>query len=101
MSRDPKEYSWYLTSGGAHEPILITDAIAPANLLKFVSCNCSGNCTTKRCSCKKNNVKCISACGTSMATSARTLMLKLRTPLTTEPHVEAFFKTLYYIEKKV
>ena len=64
MSRDPKEYGWYLISGGAYEPILITDDIAPANLLKFASCNCSGNCSTKRCPCKKNNVKCISACGT-------------------------------------
>ena len=64
MSRDPKEYGWYLTTGGAYEPFLKTDAIAPANLLKFVSFNCSGNCTTKRCSCKKNNVKCILACGT-------------------------------------
>ena len=33
-----------------------------------------------------------------MATSARTL-LKLRTPMNTEPHVEAFFKTLLYRKK--
>ena len=34
MSRDPKEYGWYLTSGGAYEPILITDAIERKKLHK-------------------------------------------------------------------
>ena len=63
MSRDPKQYGCFLTSSGSYEPTLTTNAIAPASLLKFVSCNCSGNCSTRRCSCKKNNVKCISACG--------------------------------------
>ena len=63
MSRDPKQYGCFLTSTGSYEPTLTTDDIAPASLLKFISCNCSGNCSTKRCSCKKNNVKCISACG--------------------------------------
>ena len=39
MSRDPKN-GWYLTSGGAYEPIQILDAIAPMNLIKLVRCNC-------------------------------------------------------------
>ena len=64
MSRDPKKYGWYLTSGGAYEPIQTLNAIAPINLIKLVSCNCAGDCTTRRCYCKKNNVKCIAACGT-------------------------------------
>ena len=56
--RDPRLYGWYVTSAKQFKPIM-----APANLLRFVSCNCSGDCTTKRYSCKKNNIKCISACG--------------------------------------
>ena len=36
MSRDSKEYSWYMTSGGAYEPIQTLDAIAPMNLIKSV-----------------------------------------------------------------
>ena len=64
MSRDPKECSWYLTSGGAYEPIQALDATALMNLIKLVSCNCAGHCTTRRCYCKNNNVKCIAACGT-------------------------------------
>ena len=63
MSRDPRLYWWYVTSAGEFEPIMTLDDIAPANLLRFVSCTCSGDCSTKRCSCKKNNVRCISACG--------------------------------------
>ena len=77
---------WYVTSARQYEPIMTLDDIAPANLLRFVSCNRSGDCTTKRCSCKKNSpykhstciprrfnveytwsvcrdAKCISACG--------------------------------------
>ena len=64
MSRDPKEYGWYLTSGGAYEPMQTLDAIAPMNLIKLGRCNCSGDCTTRRCYCKNKNVKCIAACGT-------------------------------------
>ena len=39
------------------------DDIAPANLLRFFSCNSSSDYTTNRFSCKKNNIKCISAFG--------------------------------------
>ena len=61
MSRDPRLYGWHVTSVGEFEPIMMSYDIASANLLRFVSCNCSGDCTIKRYSCKKNNVKCISA----------------------------------------
>ena len=63
MPKDPRLHGWYVISAGQFEPIMTLDGIAPANLLQFVSCNCPGDCTTKRYSCKKNNVKCISACG--------------------------------------
>ena len=62
MSRDPRQFGWY-EKFGRYEPIPTTAAVAPPNLLKFVSCNCSCDCNTRRCSCRKNNVKCISACG--------------------------------------
>ena len=61
MSRDPKN-GWYLTSGGAYEPIQKLDAIAPMNLIKLVGYNCARDCTTRQCYCKNNNVKCIAAC---------------------------------------
>ena len=66
MSRDPTKYGWYVTSAGTYEPILTDNPIAPKNLVKLVSCNCGGDCSTKRCYCRKNNVKCISACGSCL-----------------------------------
>lgn len=62
MSLNPLDYGWIQTAFG-YEPIAMTGAMAPDKLLKFISCSCKGDCSTKRCSCKKNKVKCISACG--------------------------------------
>ena len=55
-----------------YEPI-VTMPMAPESLLKFVSCNC--NCSTKRCSCYKNKVKCISACGQCHGTDCKNVEL--------------------------
>ena len=62
MSRDPLNYGWLLSPCG-YEPVLMTQPVAPENLLKFVTCGCKGDCSTQRCSCTKNKVKCIAACG--------------------------------------
>ena len=62
MSLDPCEYGW---TRGVHgfEPVPTSDPMAPVELLHFTSCNCKGDCSSRRCSCKKNNVHCIAACG--------------------------------------
>ena len=70
MSRDPLSYGWFLSPFG-YEPILMTEPMAPENLLKFITCNCKGNCATQRCSCKKNQVKCIPACGNCHGTDCK------------------------------
>ena len=44
ISRDPRLYAWYTTSAAQFEPLMTLDDFAPANLLRFVSRNCSGNC---------------------------------------------------------
>ena len=62
MSLKPEEYGWTCGRFG-YEPIFMTEPVAPENLLKFVSCNCKGDCTSQRCSCQKNNVRCVTACG--------------------------------------
>ena len=46
-----------------YEPIPTLDPMAPEELLGFTTCNCNGDCSNQRCSCKKNGVKCILACG--------------------------------------
>lgn len=62
MSLDPSGYGWTVGVHG-YEPVPTLDPMAPEELLRFISCNCKGDCSNRRCSCKKNDVKCISACG--------------------------------------
>ena len=61
MSLDPSGYGWTVGARG-YEPVPTLDPMAPEELLQFTSCNCKGDCSNRRCSCKKNDVKCISAC---------------------------------------
>jgi hypothetical protein len=44
-------------------PVMMDLPPAPESLLQIVRCNCSSDCSTKRCSCRKNNLECSSACG--------------------------------------
>ena len=60
-SLNPSDYGWTLGVHG-YEPVPTLDPMAPEGLLKFTSCNCHGDCSNQRCSCKKNGVMCISAC---------------------------------------
>ena len=50
---------------GAHgyEPIPALNDMALEEVLGITTCNNNGDCSNQRCICKKNNVKCISACG--------------------------------------
>ncbi len=61
MSLDPSSYGWIVGSQG-YEPVPTLQPMAPEELLEFTSCNCKGNCSNRRCSCRKNEVTCISAC---------------------------------------
>ena len=59
-----KETSW----GWKHyenefKPIATDIAPAPADLLKIIRCNCSTDCATAKCTCKKNDMSCSAACG--------------------------------------
>ncbi|KAG0723030.1 hypothetical protein GWK47_043402 [Chionoecetes opilio] len=56
------DYGWTVGVHG-YEPVPTLDPMAPEELLQFASCNFNGDCSNRRCSCKKNGVKCISACG--------------------------------------
>ena len=62
MSLNPSNYGWKIGVHG-YEPVPTLDPMAPEELLKFTTCNCHGDCSNRRCSCKKNGVMCISACG--------------------------------------
>ena len=70
MSLDPSKYGWMVGIHG-YEPVPTLDPMAPEELLQFTNCNCHGDCSNRRCSCKKNGVKCISACGICKGTSCK------------------------------
>ena len=44
-------------------PVCSKDDIAPKELIDLVSCNCNGDCSKGRCTCKKNSVACTDFCG--------------------------------------
>uniref|UniRef100_UPI00358E3900 uncharacterized protein n=1 Tax=Myxine glutinosa TaxID=7769 RepID=UPI00358E3900 len=69
---DVLDYGWKLGDQG-YAPVPTTDPIAPDYLLKFVCCNCEGECSTLRCCCKKQGVKCISACGNCHGNSCQNI----------------------------
>ncbi|KAK0155278.1 hypothetical protein N1851_002375 [Merluccius polli] len=71
-SLDVLEYGWKQGKHG-YEPVPTTDPMAPDYLLKLVSCNCAGDCGTLRCCCKKQGVKCISACGNCHGNSCQNI----------------------------
>ena len=63
---DPKQWGWKLDDS-ILTPVMTDIAAAPENLLKFVRCNCKlssrNPCGTNICSCRKNGLKCVTACG--------------------------------------
>ncbi|XP_065652097.1 uncharacterized protein LOC136079741 [Hydra vulgaris] len=63
---DPKEWGWKLDNG-CLLPIPTDKEVAPPNILKVIRCDCKTSsrnmCGTNMCSCRKNGLKCMSACG--------------------------------------
>ena len=73
MHLDPLKYGWKLTEYG-FEPNPSLNPIAPQELLELTHCNCTTNCNNRRCYCRKNGLKCISACGYCKGTSCHNSM---------------------------
>lgn len=63
---DPTQWGWELR-GSRLNPIMSDIEPAPENLLKFIRCNCKmsarNTCGGNMCSCRKNGLKCVTACG--------------------------------------
>ena len=56
------EWGWRL-SDGLLAPVMTDIPPAPEALLRIIRCNCMTDCSTSRCSCRKNNLECSPACG--------------------------------------
>ncbi|XP_065911780.1 uncharacterized protein [Dysidea avara] len=63
---NPEEWGWRL-DGTRLNPVMTDLPAAPETLLKFVRCKCKPSsrnpCGTNACSCRKNGLKCVTACG--------------------------------------
>ena len=62
INLQPEEWGWKI-DGGQYFPIMTDIEVAPVQLLEMVRCNCQTDCSTRRCSCRKHNMECSSACG--------------------------------------
>ena len=82
-SLNPCDYGWTLGVHG-YETVLTLDPMAPENLLKFVSCNCHGDCSSRRCTCKKNGVMCIPV---ERLTGTKMIWPKNHSSLITKPEI--------------
>ena len=73
---NPEQWGWKL-DGTMFAPITTDLAAAPENYLKFVRCKCKlsskNPCGTNICSCHKNGLKCVTACGDCRGKALRTL----------------------------
>ena len=62
----PVEWGWENTGKGMR-PVKSSKEIAPDNILKGIRCKCKltskNPCGTNICSCRKNGIKCMPACG--------------------------------------
>jgi hypothetical protein len=60
----PTDWGWRLQSGFLH-PIPMIQKPGPPELMKVIYCNCKSDkaCSSQLCTCRKNNLKCIAACG--------------------------------------
>ena len=57
-----EEWGWIHKDTGLH-PILTDMPPAPVKLLKIIRCNCTTDCATAKCTCKKHGMKYSMACG--------------------------------------
>lgn len=60
-SLDPLEYGWKKVNQ-KFVPQTTDLEVAPMELLSKIRCNCKGDCSTKKCNCRKNQMKCSVAC---------------------------------------
>ena len=65
----PPEADWLETSGWKTLPVRTDPPAAHASLLEIVRCNCESDGGSQSCSCKKQGMDCLDACGTCRGNS--------------------------------
>ena len=56
-----EEWGWKVQDE-QYYPVITNKHVASKELLEIVRCNCKTDCSTKRCTCRRNNLECSSAC---------------------------------------
>lgn len=67
------DWGWMLNDGFLY-PVTTDIQAAPKKLLEMIKCGCSGNCDTRRCSCRKNGMECTVACKNCKGVSCQNVM---------------------------
>ena len=58
----PPTQSGWQEDGNSLKPILLTLDPMPESFFKLISCSCTKQCSTLRCSCRKANMSCTGCC---------------------------------------
>lgn len=70
-----EEWGWK-SCEGLLVPVVTHLPPAPKALLHVIRCNCSTDCSSLRCSCRKNNLECSPACGQCRGSACNQMNLK-------------------------
>lgn len=60
---EPEKWGWVRQEGDLH-PVRTTLPPAPDEIIQLISCSCKGDCSSAKCSCKKNGITCSALCKT-------------------------------------
>ena len=63
-----EDYGWKVTEGQVL-PRMTDLPAAPESLLQMIRCNCSSDCASARCTCRKHGLECSPACGQCRGTA--------------------------------
>lgn len=63
-----EDWGWAVTEGQAL-PRMTDLPAAPEMLLRMIRCNCSSDCASTRCTCRKHGIECSPACGQCRGTA--------------------------------
>lgn len=61
MTLDALDWGWKVCEGEL-QPIETDKPAGPDDLLKFVRCKCTKDCSSMLCSCRRNGLRCVTAC---------------------------------------
>ena len=62
-SEEIQHWGWKMATPDQLLPVMSDKAAAPDYLIQVIRCNCSTDCSTRRCNCRKNGLECSPACG--------------------------------------